>query len=310
MPQSILTTKQQLRSIWNLGGLTPAQLARMVWQTADEDNILGRASELAFNFLLALFPLLLFLISLFGLFASGRVQLRADLFFYLAQVLPPPAFDLVTKTIREVMLNSSGGKLTFGIVFAAWAASGGMTTMISTLNGAYHIRESRSWIKTHLISVGLTIAISVLVVAAMALVLGGNYVADFLGERLGIGSALLIAWEVFLWPAAVFFLVLSFALIYYIAPDVKEQYWYWITPGSIFGVTIWLLASMGLRAYLHFFNLYSRTYGSLGAIIILMLWFYVTGLAFLLGGEINAALEHSAAEHGHPEAKKIGRKAA
>jgi membrane protein len=91
---------------------------------------------------------------------------------------------------------------------------------------------------------------------------------------------------------------------------VKERHWYWITPGSVIGVVLWALASAGLRAYLHFFNTYNRTYGSLGAVMILMLWFYVTGLAFLMGGQLNSTIEHAAAEHGHPEAKAPGQKAA
>jgi membrane protein len=106
------------------------------------------------------------------------------------------------------------------------------------------------------------------------------------------------------------FVILAFATIYYFAPDVEEQHWYWITPGSVVGVLLWAAASAGLRGYLHFFNTYSKTYGSLGAVIILMLWFYVTGMAFLVGGQINATIEHAAAEHGHIEAKAPGQKAA
>ena len=106
------------------------------------------------------------------------------------------------------------------------------------------------------------------------------------------------------------FVITAFAVIYYFAPNVQEQRWYWITPGSLVGVAMWILASGVLRIYLHFGNSYSKTYGSLGAVIILMLWFYVTGLAFLIGGQINATIEHAAAEHGHPEAKLPGRKAA
>jgi membrane protein len=117
-------------------------------------------------------------------------------------------------------------------------------------------------------------------------------------------------WKALEWPIALMFVVLSFSLIYYFGPDLKEQHWYWITPGSLFGVLVWLIASFGFRGYLHFFNTYSRTYGSLGAVMILLVWFYVTGLAFLIGGEINAQIEHAAAERGHPEAKAEGQKQA
>ena len=109
---------------------------------------------------------------------------------------------------------------------------------------------------------------------------------------------------------ALAFVVIAFAVIYYFGPDVKERHWYWITPGSVVGVALWAIASAAFRGYLHFFNSYSKTYGSLGAVMILMLWFYITGLAFLVGGQINSTIEHAAAEHGHPEAKSVGRKAA
>ncbi|HSS98838.1 MAG TPA: YihY/virulence factor BrkB family protein, partial [Terriglobales bacterium] len=122
-------------------------------------------------------------------------------------------------------------------------------------------------------------------------------------------SAILLS-KILVWFVALIFVVVSFSLVYYFAPDLKEQHWYWITPGSVIGVLLWLLASFAFRGYLHFFNSYSKTYGSLGAVIILLLWFYVAGLTFLLGGEINAEIEHAAAERGHPEAKAEGEKKA
>jgi len=182
--------------------------------------------------------------------------------------------------------------------------------MISVLNGAYRVRESRSWLRAHAIALGLTIAISLLLVSALVMVLLGGQVAEFAGAKLHLGSFAVMAWKVLQWPAALFLLVFAFSLIYYFGPDVKEQHWYWITPGSVFGVALWLAASFGLRAYIHFFNTYSKTYGSLGAVIILLLWFYVTGLAFLIGAEINSEIEQAAARRGHPEAKLPGQKAA
>jgi len=310
MAESQLTTKEQLRSIWQLGGLTVRQLAKRLWTGITEDNVLGRSSELAYNYLLAIFPFLVFLLTLFGIFVSRSTQLQSNRFFYFAQILPPAAFQLVTKTIDEVIKSSTRGKLTFGIVFALWAASGGMTTMISVLNGAYRVRESRSWLRAHAIALGLTIAISLLLVSALVMVLLGGQVAEFAGAKLHLGSFAVMAWKVLQWPAALFLLVFAFSLIYYFGPDVKEQHWYWITPGSVFGVALWLAASFGLRAYIHFFNTYSKTYGSLGAVIILLLWFYVTGLAFLIGAEINSEIEQAAARRGHPEAKLPGQKAA
>jgi membrane protein len=159
-----------------------------------------------------------------------------------------------------------------------------------------------------LIAIGLTVAISILVIAALALVLAGAWVLHLAANALGLSAVVVIAGKILQWSLAIFFVVLSFAAIFYFAPDVKEQHWYWITPGSVVGVLLWAAASAGLRVYLHFFNSYSKTYGSLGAVIILLLWFYITGLVFLIGGQINSTIEHAAAEHGHPEAKAPGEK--
>ncbi|MCU1299582.1 MAG: putative rane protein [Acidobacteriaceae bacterium] len=310
MADSKLTTTQQLESMWSLGGLTLKELVKRVWAGINENDLLSRASELAYNFILALFPLLLFLVSVFGLFASHGKLLSSNLMNYLADVLPPSAFEIVNRTIMEVSRNSGGAKVTFGIVLTLWFASGGMVSMMSTLNAAYAVRETRSYFKVRAIALGLTIAVSILVIMALGVVLLGGYLAELAGSELHLGAFAILAWKVLQWPMALAFVVLSFSLIYYFGPDLKEQHWYWITPGSLVGVLLWLAASFAFRAYLHFFNTYSKTYGSLGAVIILLVWFYVTGLAFLVGGEINAQIEHAAAEHGHPEAKAPGQKAA
>src|SRR5438067_9065079 len=141
---SILSTEQQIQSIWSLGGLTKRQFATKVWNGINDDNLLGRASELAYNFILALFPFMLFLLALFGIFASRAAALKTNLLTYLSQVLPPAASQVLSHTLSEVTRNASNGKLTFGILLTIWFASGGMTAMMSGLNGAYELKETRS----------------------------------------------------------------------------------------------------------------------------------------------------------------------
>jgi membrane protein len=310
MADSSLSTSEQISTIWHLGGLSVSQLGKRIWAGIDEDNLLGRAAELAFNFVLALFPLLIFLLSLLGLFAAKGAALRQDLFSYFDRVLPPDAAQVIGKTLNEVMQNASNGKLTLGIVLTLWFAAGGMTSLISALNGVYDIREGRSFIKVRAIALGLTLAISVLIILALVAVLSGGYLADLIGNHYGLGTVVIVLWDVVQWIVALAFVILSFSLIYYFGPDIKEQHWYWITPGSLIGVLLWIAASFGFRVYLHFFNSYGRTYGSLGAVMILLMWLYVTGFSFLMGGEINAEIEHAAAKHGHPEAKAPGEKKA
>lgn len=279
---------------------------KIVMRGINEDNLLGRAAELAFNLILAIFPLMIFLLSLFGLFASHRTALVHNFFSYFSAFLPPAAFELFTNTVREIIQATGGGKLTVGLVLTLWFASGGMSSMMSTLNGVYRVQESRSFLKYRAIALGLTLAIAVLVMSALLLVLVGGHLSNLIGARFGAQSAVLMVWRMVQWISVLVFLSLAFSLIYYFGPNVDEQHWYWITPGSVVGVLLWLAASGVFRSYLHFFNSYSRTYGSLGAVMILLMWLYVTGLAFLVGGEVNADIEHAAALRAHPEAKLPG----
>jgi len=293
MAPSGSSTGKQLGSIWKPGGLTFWQLVRRVVHGINDDDLFGRASELAYNFLLALFPLLLFILTLFGLFARGS-ELQRSLISYFADFLPPPAFQLLKAIMSEMAANATSGKLTFGIVLTLWFASGGTSSMISTLDAVYHVRESRSWFRRRIIALALTIAILTLLIASLFLVLVGGHFSDWIAIKFHLMSIVVIVWEGLQWVALVLFLTLAFSLIYYFGPSLEQRRWHWMTPGSIFGSFLWLAASAGLRVYLHFFNTYTATYGSLGAMMILLVWLYVTGLAFLIGGEINVQIERAA----------------
>jgi membrane protein len=288
---------QNFKTIWKLGGLTLWELSSNVIRDALEDDLIGRASGLAFDFLLALFPLLVFLLALFGLFASRSIQLRIGLLSYFADFLPPLAFQLLKNTTEELATNASGEKLTIGILVALWFASGGVAAMISTLHVAYRTKESRSWFKVRAIALGVTLTISILICSALCIVLVGGILIDWTGIELHLASAMVAVWKAMQWPVAALFVVFSYALIYSCGPNAQGRRWYWITPGSAFGTLLWLAASAGFRVYLRYFNTYTAIYGSLGALIILVVWLYVTGLAFLIGGEINANIERAAAEY-------------
>jgi membrane protein len=210
--------------------------------------------------------------------------------------------------LDEITANAGGGKLSFGLLAAVWVASAGVAAIGEGLNVSYRVKESRAWWRVRLLAMGLTAAISALVISALALVLYGGEIGQSLAERFDLGGLLLLAWHLLQWPFILSIVALSFALVYYFAPDLREQKWYWITPGSLTGISLWLLASFIFRIYLRYFDTYSVTYGSLGALMVLMLWFYLTGAAILMGGEVNAAIEHAAAEEGVPEAKAEGEK--
>ncbi len=281
-------------SLWKLGGLTPFRLTYRVLRAIAQDELFARASGLAFDFVLALFPLMVFMLALFGLFESHGSQLLSSMLSYFADFLPSAASQLFNGIVDELAKNSDGGKITFGIVAGLWFASGGMSSMISTLNAVFRVREARSWFKVRAIALALTLAIAILLLSALLLVFVGNQVVDWLAAEFSWSSFLAVAWKDFRWPAAAFFVMISFSLVYYAGPNLAQHRRHWVTPGSLFGMLLWLASSVGLRIYLHFFNTYSATYGSLGAVMILLVWLYVGGLAFLIGGEINAEIERAA----------------
>jgi len=291
MASSKSAKRQHFESIWKLGGLKPWQLVKNVARGIDEDDLLGHASGLAFNFLLALFPLMLFLLALFGLFTSRTSQLQNGLLTYFGHLLPPQAFQLLKTAINELAMSTGSGKLTLSIVVALWFASGGVDSMISTLNVVYRVRGTRSWVQARAIALVLTLAISILLLSALVMVLAGGHLGNWVGTKLHLSSTILIFLKALQWPVALAFVIVSFSVIYSFGPDLHQPHWHWITPGSVFGVFLWLAASAGFRAYLHFFNTFGSTYGSLGAVMILLVWLYVTGLAFLIGGAINAEVE-------------------
>ena len=299
-----------MASIWKLDGLTWRELGRRVWLEVYDSDLFTRAAALSYFFLLALFPLLLFLTAMLGYFAEIGTELRRNLLRYLGHVAPRSASELIYTTVNEINQGADGSKLSFGLLAAVWFASYGIGAISETLNAAYGVRESRPWWRVRLASVGLTLALAVLIICALSLVLYGGEIGDGVAQRLNLGTAFTLAWSVLQWPIVLLFVLLAFALIYYFAPDLEHRRWYWITPGSVVGVALWLLVSFCFRLYLRFFDRYSVTYGSLGAVIVLLLWFYLTGLAILIGGKVNAEIEHAAAQAGVPDAKLPGEKTA
>ena len=292
-----------VKSFWNLGGLTPGQLGRAVFEQIISDNVFGRAAELAFYFLFALFPLIFLMMTLFGLFVSHRVELQNQLLSYFADFLPPTAFQLLRTVATELAAHASPGKLTFGVVSALWFISNGIDSMISFLNLAHQVREARSWFKVRAIALGLSALISILLLTALFMVLVGSHFVGWFGTGLLLRPAIVLVWKGIQWPTAILFVSISCSLIYYWGPNLKERRrWHWLTPGSAFGGLVWLVASFGFRTYLRFFDTYSVSYGSLGAVMILLVWLYVTGLACLIGAEINAEIERASRRWGSQSA--------
>ena len=218
-----LSTAKQPKSLWNLGGLKLSQLGRRVLDEVIANNVVGHAAELAFYFLFALFPLILIVVTSFGLFAADRIELQNDLLSYFADLLPPTPFQLLKTVVGELAAHASSGKLTFGIVSALWAVSGGIGSMISSLNLAHHVRETRSWFKVRAIAIGLSLLISILLLTALLIVLIGSRSVGWLGTALGFHPLLVLAWKASQWPGVIFFVLLSCALIYRFGPNLTQR---------------------------------------------------------------------------------------
>jgi membrane protein len=287
-------SRSPLKSLWNLQGVPAKVIAKNTWDAMFDDNLLGRAAELGFYFLFALFPTLLSVCSILGLAARSAVRIYENLLQYLSIVVPPSALGTVLHAFNQTTTAASSGKLTFGLVAALWSASVGFSAIQTTLNVVYRVKETRPYWRARLSAIGITFLLATVV----SLMLGSMLAADFLArlahlripEHLFATLAAACA-RTLGWLAATAFLSLLFALIYYFGPDVKVSQWRWLTPGSAIGMLGWLLGSLGLRIYVHYFNNYSATYGSLATVIILLTWFYLSGLMLLLGGEINSEIE-------------------
>ena len=274
-------------------------VVRRTWKAIVEDRIFGHAAELGFYFLFALFPTLFTASSILGLIARSATKIYDRLLDYLALVIPAQAFGIVQHTFNETTAHSSSGTLTFGLIAAVWSASVGVSALQDTLDVVYNIEDSRSYIKARIQAIALTIILIAIVSCCLASMFGGDFFAAIARQRIHVGflrTAAILSARVLGWTVATALLALAFAVIYYWAPDLKTRFWHWLTPGGALGIVGWLLASLGLRIYLNFYNSFSVTYGSLGAVIILMTWFYITGLMLLVGAEINGQIEAAAAQ--------------
>lgn len=269
----------------------PKQLLNRLYEKAFDEDIFSSAAQVGFYFMFALFPLLLFLVNIFGIVLEKADDMRAELFMYLRQVMPGSAIELVEKTLAEVVQGSSGGKLTVGLLIALWSSSAGIDSLRVALNGVYKLKETRPYWKTKGASLLLTLGIAILIFIALGIIFyGSQFLALGLGSvGLPIPSPLLLQVLSFIVVGIV--LMLAFALLYSFVPNHVPFTWNWISPGAVVAIVLWVLASLGFRLYLNYFNSYAATYGSLGAIIILMLWLYITALAIIIGGAINAILD-------------------
>ena len=266
------------------------ELARRTIVDTLEDDCPGLAAQLAFYYFLSLFPALLFVVSLLA-----YVPLGTGLDAALAQLeafLPVEMLQFLRRQIEEALAGEQGGLLTVGIVGAIWSSSSAVTAIITALNRAYDIEEWRPWWKRRLIAVALTIALAVFIVAAFVFVVGGGDLAAWVAERLGFSELLARVWAVVQWTLAIVLVVIAVDLVYRFAPNADTPF-VWITPGALLATALWLLTSWGFKMYVQNFSSYTTLNGTIGVVIVLMLWFYLSGFALLVGAELNAEIDKS-----------------
>jgi membrane protein len=259
-----------------------------IWNEIEDDNVFNGAAALAFWLMLAIFPMAIFLLSLLPYLPIA--DLEQAIMDLMHQILPQNAADLFQGIVEDVTSQKRGGALTFGLLFTLWSASSGMYAIMQQLNITYDVTEERPFWKVRGTAILLLLIFVVLVVGAFSLVILGGVIQDQISAVFGRNQAVLIFFSVVRWIIIALFLSLGFACIYYFGPDVEQRFRF-ITPGSVIGVILLVIASLGFRFYITNFGDYSATYGSIGAVIILMLWLYIAGLVILIGSEINATAE-------------------
>lgn len=261
-----------------------------LYEKAFAEDIFSSAAQVAFYFSFAIFPLMLFLVTLFGFFLDSADTFRTELYYYLLQIMPYSAYELVRNTIEEITKNSTGGKLTLGILVALWSASAGIDSLRIALNSVYNCTETRYWWKTKLLSLTLTFLLTVLIFIALGIIFYGWQLISFLFSYVGLPVPSPFFLILLQWVTLLTVLMFVFEILFSILPDRVPKKWYWITPGAIVSILLWLLVSKSFALYLSYFNTYDKFYGSIGAVIILMLWLYLTASAILIGASVNAVL--------------------
>jgi membrane protein len=281
----------------------PISWSELAKRTAREfmaDNCLGLAAQLAYYCLLALVPAIVFLVALISFFPGQWLE---QMTVSVMSVSPPEMANIVATQIRSVAAAGGGGLLTFGFAMALWSSSAAIVSICDALNRAYDIEEGRPWWKVRLTAILLTLGIAALVLVSVTLVIAGPWIAEWLARTTGLGGVFEWSWKILQWPLVFALVSTGLGLLYYFGPDA-EQDWVWISPGAVMGTLLWLIASLAFRFYVTQVTDYNATYGALGGIIVLMLWFYISGMAILAGAEMNAEIEH-ASPYGKAEGEKV-----
>jgi membrane protein len=273
-------------------GTWPATLKRTLAQSVD-DNLLQWAAALTFFAVLALFPAMLTLVALLGVVGGPAIE---PLIENASKLAPGAAREITLDGLRAVRDSERAGlALVVGLATALWTASAYVGAFIPAANIVWDVDEARPIWKKLVLRIALTVGLLVLIaVAAITVVLTGP-VAEQVGSIIGVGDVAVGAWQIAKWPFLALVVMTLLAILYWASPNVRHPGWRWVTPGSVLALVLWIVASLGLTLYVATFSRYSETYGSIGAVLIFLLWLWLTNIAILLGAELDAELARTRA---------------
>jgi len=267
-------------------------LKKLAKRIAD-NAVTDRAATLAYYFIFALFPFLFTLVTLAAYLPVKNAI--AEMMARIDPLMPEEAMGIIDAQLHSLATQQRPRLLTFGLFLALWSASRGVDALRTALNLSYDVKESRPWWKVQVLAVVVTIATSLLMLVSIAGLALGSSAGLWLAARLHVDQFWALLWAWLRWPITAGGVMLVLALLYYFLPDVKQE-WRYVTPGSVIGTLLWLLMTWGFSVYAENVGSYDKTYGAIGGMIVLMTWFYISGFVFILGGEVNALLEHASAE--------------
>jgi membrane protein len=276
--------------------------AKRLYREYENDGVADGAAALSYYFVFSLFPFLFFLTTLTAYLPF--VSQSVDKFMERAHaLLPAAASDIIEEHLRALIDQPRPQLVTIGLLVTLYTASRGVDAVRKALNLAYDVKESRPLWKTELLAFGMTAGGAILVLLAITFLVSGGDLGFWLARKAGIATEYVFVWRWLRWPVAALVMTFCAALVYFVLPDVKQKFRF-IRPGSVVGTVVWLVASWGFSMYAANFGKYNITYGSIGGVVVLMTWFYISGFIFLMGGELNAILEDAA-----PEGKRSGARA-
>jgi membrane protein len=247
------------------------------------DEIDALAAQVTYYLLLSFFPFLLLLLSMLG---YSDLQSK-DVLIYLSQIMPKNSFDLIYTTVIEVFDSTNGNLLPLSIMGLVWTGSSGFRAIMRGLNKAYDEKETRPYWKTLSISMLFMLGLALVIIGVVALVIFGQTIGGVIQTRFSVSSSFILGFDILRYIVILGGMIFIFAALYHFTP-CRRLTWKEVVPGAIFTTLGWLVSSLGFAYYVNNFNNYSSVYGGIGAVIVLMLWLYITSIIILVGGEINA----------------------